>query len=231
MYYQLQDTLNFLSNVPDPSGKSALDFVVNIWCTRQQEFYGTYDCKVRILSMCKLLEHTINNGDRRLSDIIVKGERRVDHETSSGIRTRSKAAKQPEQWTQIQAPLKFYKLIVDEFSNLCQNHDDVEEGSDEDDEDWENEEDMSASGAMKNFLGSVFAPAGDFPGFDSLFDFPVDEVEEDPDILEDPIYSMDIQNYLLEFLRAFSGHPSFPSYNGELNSHEKQTLKTAGIIQ
>ena len=35
----------------------------------------------RILSMCKLLEHTINNGDKRLSDIIVKGERRVDHET------------------------------------------------------------------------------------------------------------------------------------------------------
>ncbi len=31
--------------------------------------------------MCKLLEHTINNGDKRLSDIIVKGERRVDHET------------------------------------------------------------------------------------------------------------------------------------------------------
>jgi hypothetical protein len=31
--------------------------------------------------MCKLLEHTINNGDRRLKDIIVNGERLVDHET------------------------------------------------------------------------------------------------------------------------------------------------------
>jgi hypothetical protein len=38
---------------------------------------------------------------------------------------------EPEQWTQIQAPLKFYKLIVDELSNLYQNHDDIEEGSDE----------------------------------------------------------------------------------------------------
>ena len=35
----------------------------------------------RILAMCKLLEHTINNGDRRLSGIIVKGDRHVDHET------------------------------------------------------------------------------------------------------------------------------------------------------
>ena len=33
--------------------------------------------------MCKLLEHTVNNGDRRLSDIIVKGERRVEHETGN----------------------------------------------------------------------------------------------------------------------------------------------------
>lgn len=39
---------------------------------------------------------------------------------------------EPEQWTQIQAPLKFYKLIVDELRNLYQNTtDDVEEGSDE----------------------------------------------------------------------------------------------------
>ena len=34
----------------------------------------------------------------------------------------------------------------------------------QDDEDWEDEEDMSAGGAMKNLLGSVFAPATDFPG-------------------------------------------------------------------
>ena len=32
-----------------------------------------------------------------------------------------------------------------------------------------------------------------YTGFDSLFDYPIDEVEDDPDVLEDPIYSMDIQ--------------------------------------
>ena len=30
-------------------------------------------------------------------------------------------------------------------------------------------------------------------GYDSLFDFPIEEEEDDPDILEDPIYDMDIQ--------------------------------------
>lgn len=47
MYHRLEDTLNFLSNVPDPSGKSALDFIINIWCNRQQEFHGAFDSKVR----------------------------------------------------------------------------------------------------------------------------------------------------------------------------------------
>lgn len=232
MYHRLQDTLNFLSNVPDPSGKSALEFIINIWCSRQQEFFGTYDSKVRILSMCKLLEHTINNGDRRLSDIVVKGERMFDHET--GIRTRSKAAKQPEKWTMIPAHLKFYKLIVEELSSLVQNAEVVQEESDEDDDEWndEDEDDVTAGSAVKNLLGSLLAPASDYPGFDNIFDdFPIDEVEDDPDILEDPIYSMDIQNYLVEFLRAFSQHPSFSTFNNELGSNEQQTLIKAGIIQ
>lgn len=32
-----------------------------------------------------------------------------------------------------------------------------------------------------------------------MFDFPVEEVEDDPDVLEDPIYSMDIQVWQIEF--------------------------------
>lgn len=43
-------------------------------------------------------------------------------------------------------------------------------------------------------------------GFDNIYDdFPIDEVEDDPDILEDPIYSMDIQVSVLLYL--FSSRP------------------------
>ncbi|XP_046853587.1 importin-9-like [Xenia sp. Carnegie-2017] len=225
MYHRLEDTLNFLSNVPDPSGKSALDFIINIWCNRQQEFHGAFDSKVRILALCKMLEHFVNSGDRRLSDIIVKGDRHVELETE--IRTRSKAAKQPEHWTHIQAPVKFFKLLIDELSNMNQSTDEIEEITD--DEDWDDEDEISECGDLKNIVGSSFAPASDFPGFDFMFDFPVEEVEDDPDVLEDPIYSMDIQNYLVEYLVAFSRHPTFTSFNNGLNSHEKQTL--ARILQ
>jgi len=47
MNSQLQITLDFLSGVPDPTGKSALEYVVKIWCARQPEFFGVYDSKVR----------------------------------------------------------------------------------------------------------------------------------------------------------------------------------------
>ena len=47
MNTQLQMTLDFLSSVPDPTGKSALEYVIKIWCARQTEFFGVYDSKVR----------------------------------------------------------------------------------------------------------------------------------------------------------------------------------------
>ena len=47
MNSQLETILNFLSGVPDPTGKSALEYVVRIWCARQPEFFGVYDSKVR----------------------------------------------------------------------------------------------------------------------------------------------------------------------------------------
>ena len=50
MNTQLERTLDFLSGVPDPTGKSALEYVIKIWCARQPEFFGVYDSKVRYLS-------------------------------------------------------------------------------------------------------------------------------------------------------------------------------------
>ena len=48
---------------------------------------------------------------------------------------------------------------------------------------------------VRNFLGIFDSKLCSFllAGFDALFEFPIEEVEDDPDILEDPIYSMDIQ--------------------------------------
>lgn len=44
---QMEALLAFLSNVPGPTGKPALHFVLTEWCSRQHLFYGAYENKVR----------------------------------------------------------------------------------------------------------------------------------------------------------------------------------------
>ena len=43
---QIEAVLEFLTNVPDPMGKPALEFVLREWCSRQHLFFGSYERKV-----------------------------------------------------------------------------------------------------------------------------------------------------------------------------------------
>ncbi len=50
MYHQLEVGLNFLSSVPGPTGKSALDYVLVEWCGSHHLFTGSYERKVRFVT-------------------------------------------------------------------------------------------------------------------------------------------------------------------------------------
>ena len=45
--HQIEPTLEFLSTVPGPTGKSALDYVLTEWCSKQPSFFGNYETRVR----------------------------------------------------------------------------------------------------------------------------------------------------------------------------------------
>ena len=66
-------------------------------------------------------------------------------------------------------------------------------------------------------LSKLLAPAEDY------FD---DAEEEDPDCKADPVYSLDIKQYLLNFLREFTAQPCFPHFAPHLNPAEQQTLQS-----
>lgn len=99
------------------------------------------------VALCKLLQHGLNTDDKRLQDIVVKGEEIYNPE--DGIRTRSKSAKSktahcrdaiksrnvcrlcalnslsisstdPERWTNIPLLVKIFKLIVNELSTVVE---------------------------------------------------------------------------------------------------------------
>uniref|UniRef100_A0A8C6PV17 Importin 9 n=1 Tax=Nothobranchius furzeri TaxID=105023 RepID=A0A8C6PV17_NOTFU len=224
VHSQLEPLLEFLCSLPGPTGKPALEFVMTEWMSRQHLFYGQYEGKVSTVALCKLLQHSINADDKRLQDIMVKGDEIYSAE--DGIRTRSKSAKNPERWTNIPLLVKIYKLIINELSTVMeanasrgntadwsQGEEDLE-GEDDDDDD---------EGLAGQLLSDLIASSK----YDD--DYYEDDDEDDPDALKDPIYQIDLQAYLTDFLTQFSQQPCYSMFSGHLNNTERQTLQTIGL--
>ena len=70
IFSQLSAVLNFLCSVPGPSGEPALHFVMIEWVGRQHVFYGSYEKKVSIMALAKILQHGVNSNDTRLQVLI-----------------------------------------------------------------------------------------------------------------------------------------------------------------
>ncbi|XP_043252941.1 importin-9 isoform X1 [Colletes gigas] len=207
--------LNFLSTVPGPTGQSALAFVLAEWVSRQHLFFGRYDRKVATVALCKILEYGVTHGDSRLNEITVKGDE--IYTGQEGVRTRSKAESQPYQWTTIPVLAKIFKLIINELANdieaVAANQD---SGESEDDEEGDDE---------NAFLD---------PGYETmlLLEEAVNEAEEDeddPELLQDSIYHLNLSQYLRDFLLNFSTHHCFPAYVQHLNIPERKVLSNLNI--
>ncbi|XP_020791495.1 importin-9 [Boleophthalmus pectinirostris] len=230
VHSQLEPLLEFLCSLPGPTGKPALEFVMTEWMSRQHLFYGQYEGKVSTVALCKLLQHGLNTEDKRLHDIVVKGEEIYAPE--EGIRTRSKSAKNPERWTNIPLLVKIFKLIINELatvveSNACRANaadwsqdssgmweDEEEEGDDDEEED---------EGLAGQLLSDIIASNK----YDD--DFYEDDEEDDPDALKDPINHIDLQAYLTDFLTQFAQQPCYSMFSGHLNNNERQTLQSIGL--
>lgn len=230
VHSQLEPLLEFLCSLPGPTGKPALEFVMTEWMSRQHLFYGQYEGKVSTVALCKLLQHGLNADDKRLQDIVVKGEE--IYAPDEGIRTRSKSAKNPERWTNIPLLVKIFKLIINELAtvvetNACRANaadwsqdssgmweDEEEDGGDDEEED---------EGLAGQLLSDIIASNK----YDD--DFYDDDEEDDPDALKDPINQIDLQAYLTDFLTQFAQQPCYSMFSGHLNNNERQTLQSIGL--
>ncbi|XP_029791315.1 importin-9 isoform X4 [Suricata suricatta] len=230
VHTQLEPLLEFLCSLPGPTGKPALEFVMAEWTSRQHLFYGQYEGKVSSVALCKLLQHGINADDKRLQDIRVKGEE--IYSMDEGIRTRSKSAKNPERWTNIPLLVKILKLIINELSNVMEANaarqatpaewgqvDDSNDMWEDQEEDEEEEEDGLAGQLLSDILATSKYEE----------DYYEDDEEDDPDALKDPLYQIDLQAYLTDFLCQFAQQPCYVMFSGHLNDNERRVLHTIGI--
>ncbi|XP_053881455.1 importin-9 isoform X3 [Malaclemys terrapin pileata] len=226
VHSQLEPLLEFLSSLPGPTGKPALEFVMAEWMSRQHLFYGQYEGKVSSVALCKLLQYGINSDDKRLQDIRVKGEEIFNME--EGIRTRSKSAKNPERWTNIPLLIKILKLIINELSNAMEANASRQTAADWSQDDsndmWEDREDEEDEdeGLAGQLLSDILATNK----YDEDY---YDDEEDDPDALKDPLYQIDLQAYLTDFLCQFAQQPCYAMFSDHLNENERRVLEAIGI--
>ncbi|XP_047437746.1 importin-9 [Mugil cephalus] len=231
VHSQLEPLLEFLCSLPGPTGKPALEFVMTEWMSRQHLFYGQYEGKVSTVALCKLLQHGLNTDDKRLQDIVVKGEE--IYNPDDGIRTRSKSAKNPERWTNIPLLVKVFKLIINELSTVVEANASRANAADwsqdssgmwEDNEEEEAEEDDEEDEGLAGQLLSDLIASNKYDD-----DYYEDDEEDDPDALKDPINQIDLQAYLTDFLTQFAQQPCYSMFSGHLNTAERQTLQSIGL--
>jgi len=222
VHSQMDAVLNFLSSVPGPKGQSALHFVLNQWCSRQHVFTGAYENKVGSIALAKLLHHGITSNDTRLTEVTIAVEdESVVAAEGDGIRTRSQRGATHYRFKEISILVKILKLLIYELSNCLEStmaFGDVDEEEDED-EDGGNNEGMR-DGAAGYYLSNQLDEEDQFD----------DGKVHDPDAQHDPLASINLQQYLTDFLRSFSSQPYFLSgFLPHINSQEKQVLTSIGI--
>merc|ERR1711931_265946 len=114
------------------------------------------------------------------------------------------SSRRNEQWTQVPLLAKLLKLLICEINNIIEEANDGGESGDEDEDEWDDDSQESdtdqTSGKQLVDLSTLLAPAEDYLD---------DEEEDDPDCKADPIYNLDLKQYLVNFIREFSAQPYF----------------------
>ncbi|CAB4420248.1 unnamed protein product [Rhizophagus irregularis] len=224
MLNQLSTVVEFL-NTLDINGRNGLEILLNTWLENHESFQGYYSIKVSAIALSKLFL----SGDPRIQGIQVKGDLIVTN--SSRIMTRSRSRKNPDQFTYVSANVKIIKLLISDLQNssdsdVKRSELDYDEYDDEDSvetddgcDEWEDVEEPSP-----------FAPAEDYVVLSEYLDKgkDLDDVDDDPDIKEDPVYLTNLRDYLTDFFRhcAMQNENNFVQLCSELNEDEQQKLQS-----
>ncbi|GAA5804125.1 hypothetical protein HPULCUR_009611 [Helicostylum pulchrum] len=210
---QQETVFQFLCNT-QINGKSGLEILMTTWCENYDSFSGYYTMKVSAIALSKIYL----SSDPRLSSITVKGDIIVN--PNAGIVTRSRAKRNPDQYTAIPLPAKIIKLLSGDLSNALMSEQappDEAESADEEGGDWEDVDDVFATRNDINLLSDMLANIDDN-----------DDEEDNPELKNDPIYQTDMKAYLADFFRNCNSH-NVNNFNEicqtQLNDEDKMTLE------
>ncbi|GAN01450.1 importin-9 [Mucor ambiguus] len=188
-----QDTVFQFLCETNINGKSGLEILMTTWCENYDSFSGYYTMKASAIALSKVFL----SSDPRLQNITVKGEIVVN--PNAGIVTRSRAKRNPDQYTAIPLPAKIIKLLVSDTTNAYMSEQapaEDAESVEDDGGDWEDVDDEPfASRNDINLLSEMLGNIEDN-----------DDEEDNPDLKNDPIYQTDMKVYLADFFRNCHTH-------------------------
>ncbi|KAI7859526.1 armadillo-type protein [Circinella umbellata] len=209
---QQQDTVFQFLCTTNINGRSGLEILLPMWCDYFGSFSGYYSLKVSAIALSKLF--LIN--DPHLQNLTVRGD--IVANPEGGIVTRSKAKRNPEQYTVLPVQAKIIRLLVDDLQNnmTTEQQGQAEEVESVGDDEWEDE--PTSGLAEIQYLSDMLAELDD------------DYEENNPELKDDPIYQTDMKAYLLDFFRNCTTHNTnnfMEIFQQHLDELQKETLNIA----
>ncbi|KAI9722011.1 MAG: hypothetical protein M1812_001971 [Candelaria pacifica] len=211
-----RDVVDFLAQVQIEGG-SGLQVVMSKWLESSVTFAGYDEIRQNVIALSKLYSLE----DPRLANTMVRGDLIVP--TSDRIITRSRARKDPDQYTIIPVPLKIIKVLIEELSSASGQSRafdpfalaELEDGENasEDGDDWEDVPsvlDLSSATTRQDLMAY-----GEGTGASSLANRQRDD---------------ETQAYLLEFFRGLAGEEAFGAVFNSLEEEEKGKLNLLGQL-
>ncbi|KAH8870436.1 Importin-9 [Schistosoma japonicum] len=107
--------IDFLSTIPDLSGKPILQEILSLWCNCQPYYFSRYEIHVSTMALANLILHTINTKDERIMQITLQEEMQTDN-SSGSIQTRAKSSQQTKTLIDIPIIVSMYKLLLNELN-------------------------------------------------------------------------------------------------------------------
>ncbi|KAG0140386.1 hypothetical protein CROQUDRAFT_674684 [Cronartium quercuum f. sp. fusiforme G11] len=211
---------SFYVTVPSGQQQSALQLVLSTWCENADTFQGFWNIRVS------------------LEQVTVKGDLIITNQNAHIIMTRARAKANPNQFQALPLRAKILKVIISELQSLLaeqarigENCDDLEGFEDEDDEneDWEDDVvDLSSKSKREILhLSDMLGPTAKLIMTDD--DENDNEVEDEPDLKEDPLYSLDLLKHLKDFIQNIRTQDveGFEQFSSEwLSAQELSVIRT-----
>jgi hypothetical protein len=230
MRQNLDLVLQFLCSFHIPStGEAALPFVLSLWTKTFEDRRGNYQMKVSILALASIFGHP------QLTDVQVPADAAIEEallgsQEAIGSRTRSKKKLEASLPRLESLNVRIFRLMLREHMWLLEERDAPAEMS--------SDEDMFSGGLEEAGDDSPFALAsgyedlqGDLRGTISLdrllqHQNHVDDEETDPDILNDPAYDLDLEEYIYNWMKqlATENVEAFDFCVSQLSSIERDHL-------